>query len=186
MGMPPGFSSKIKRLIPILSVIIPFSLSYQYPQQSIVRNAAPLARHTIHTYQPVARRNSISALRIFHNQKSDRFSRTSVEYTKARQGSTVVSLSSSGNDEGTKSTVQSIFSLAVPALASLAIDPLMTLADTAFVGRTATNSNALAGMGSAAALLTFSCYLFNFLCTATTPLVASCRTSGDENGVLVV
>ena len=34
-------------------------------------------------------------------------------------------------------------------------------------------------MGSAAALLTFSFYLFNFFCTATTPLVASQRASGN-------
>lgn len=38
----------------------------------------------------------------------------------------------------------------------------------------------LAGMGSAAALLTFSFYLFNFLCTATTPLVATERAAGRE------
>ena len=61
-----------------------------------------------------------------------------------------------------------------------------TLADTAFVGRTATDSSSLAGTGSAAALLTFSFYLFNFLCTVTTPLVSQRRASGDINGAIVV
>ena len=72
------------------------------------------------------------------------------------------------------------------ALGSLLIDPLLTLADTAFVGRFSESANELAGMGSAAALLTFSFYLFNFLCSATTPLVASKRASGDEDGALAV
>jgi Na+-driven multidrug efflux pump len=62
----------------------------------------------------------------------------------------------------------------------------MTLADTAFVGRTATNADALAGVGSAAALLTFSFYLFNFLCTVTTPLVSQRRASGDERGAVEI
>ena len=71
-----------------------------------------------------------------------------------------------------KTTGQKILELAVPAAGALLIDPLMTLADTAFVGRFSDNADQLAGMGSAAALLMFSFYLFNFLCTATTPLVS--------------
>mmetsp|Transcript_12734 Transcript_12734/g.19209 ORF Transcript_12734/g.19209 Transcript_12734/m.19209 type:complete len:638 (-) Transcript_12734:395-2308(-) len=86
-----------------------------------------------------------------------------------------------GNDIGNQ-----ILSLAIPALAGLAIDPLMTLADTAFVGRFSTDSSALAGMGSAAALLTFSFYIFNFLCTATTPLVSRRRATKDEAGAVSV
>ena len=93
---------------------------------------------------------------------------------------------STSNDLEEKTTGQAILSLAVPALASLAIDPLMTLADTAFVGRYATSPNALAGMASASSLLIFSFYIFNFLCTATTPIVASRRSSGDEQGALTV
>jgi Na+-driven multidrug efflux pump len=54
------------------------------------------------------------------------------------------------------------------------------------VGRTSTNADALAGMGSAAALLTFSFYLFNFLCTVTTPLVSQRRAAGDDNGAVEV
>jgi Na+-driven multidrug efflux pump len=86
----------------------------------------------------------------------------------------------------TQNTGKAILSLAIPALAGLAIDPLMTLADTAFVGKTATNADALAGVGSAAALLTFSFYLFNFLCTVTTPLVSQRRASGDDRGAVEI
>jgi putative MATE family efflux protein len=84
------------------------------------------------------------------------------------------------------STGQQILSLAVPALGALLIDPLMTLADTAFVGRFATTTDALAGMGSAAALLNFFFYLFGFFCTATTPLVSSRRSAGLESEAVSV
>ncbi len=83
-----------------------------------------------------------------------------------------------------KSTGQKILDLSVPALGALLIDPLLTIADTAFVGRYSDSANQLAGMGSAAALLTFSFYLFNFLCTATTPLVSAKRSSGKEDDAL--
>jgi putative MATE family efflux protein len=80
-----------------------------------------------------------------------------------------------------------ILELAIPALGALLIDPLLTLADTAFVGRFSTDPPyELAGMGSATALLTFSFYIFNFLCTATTPLVASKRASGRETEAVAV
>lgn len=83
---------------------------------------------------------------------------------------------------------QKILNLALPALVALAIDPLMTIADTAFVGRySAPNDpDPLAGLGSAAALLVFSFYVFNFLATATSPLVANRRASGDEAGAIQV
>lgn len=90
-----------------------------------------------------------------------------------------------GEDEN-ENIGEGILSLAIPALAGLAIDPLMNLVDTAFVGRTATNADALAGVGSATAILTFSFYLFNFLCTVTTPLVSQRRASGDENGAIEI
>jgi putative MATE family efflux protein len=84
-------------------------------------------------------------------------------------------------------TGRRILELAIPALGALLIDPLLTLADTAFVGRFSTDPPyELAGMGSATALLTFSFYIFNFLCTATTPLVASKRASGREAEALAV
>lgn len=94
--------------------------------------------------------------------------------------------SAEANDNQKPSTGQAILGLAIPALGALLIDPLMTLADTVFVGRYAENADALAGMGSAAALLTSTFFVFNFLCTATTPLVAKKRGEGDENGALTL
>lgn len=96
------------------------------------------------------------------------------------------SSSNEDDDDGSPSTGQTILELAIPAAAALLIDPLMTLADTVFVGRFSDTADQLAGMGSAAALLTFSFYLFNFLCTATTPLVASKRASGQEQDAIAV
>ena len=92
----------------------------------------------------------------------------------------------------TITTRQKILDLAIPAAGALLIDPLMTLVDTVFVGRFTTMEDGitssttaaaapLSGMGSAAALLTFTFYLFNFLCTTTTPLVALKRSSGYES-----
>ena len=83
-------------------------------------------------------------------------------------------------------TGKKILDLSIPALGALLIDPLLTLADTAFVGRFSESANELAGMGSAAALLTFSFYVFNFLCTATTPLVSSKRAAGKETEAMAV
>jgi Na+-driven multidrug efflux pump len=101
------------------------------------------------------------------------------------------------------STGQKILDLAIPAAGALLIDPLMTLVDTAFVGRftivtaasdgssaaaaaAVTAAAPLAGMGSAAALLTFGFYLCNFLCTATTPLVARERASGRPDQAIIL
>ena len=83
---------------------------------------------------------------------------------------------------------QQILNLAIPALISLAIDPLMTIADTAFVGRYSPPNDPypLAGLGSAAALLVFAFYVFNFLATATAPLVAKRRAMNDEAGATYV
>jgi putative MATE family efflux protein len=112
-------------------------------------------------------------------------------YAEPTELDTLLPESSSSNDENRpadtpsttqatpKSTGQAILDLAIPAAGALLIDPLMTLADTAFVGHYSTDAFPLAGMGSAAALLTFSFYLFNFLCTATTPLVGSKRAAGQ-------
>lgn len=89
-------------------------------------------------------------------------------------------------DVNKQSTGQKILNLAVPAGAALLIDPLMTLADTAFVGRFSDSPVQLAGMGSAVPVLTFSFYLFNFLCTATTPLVAKSRAAGKDEEAAAV
>ena len=79
-----------------------------------------------------------------------------------------------------------ILSIAIPALLGLAIDPLMTLVDTAFIGKTSTSADALAGVGSASGLLTFSFYMFSFLTTVTTPLVSERRAAGNESGAITI
>jgi Na+-driven multidrug efflux pump len=101
----------------------------------------------------------------------------------------------------TASTASLIFGLAIPALVGEIIDPLLTLADTVFVGRFASSSSStkalvlldpsssqtveaaslLAGLGSASAILSFSFYLFNFLCTATAPLISRARAEAEQN-----
>lgn len=63
-----------------------------------------------------------------------------------------------------------ILALAIPALGALAIDPLLTLADTAFVARLGTNE--LAALGVDTAILGFAFFAFNFLSYVVTPLVA--------------
>jgi putative MATE family efflux protein len=103
--------------------------------------------------------------------------------------SITTSLLAARNQESSQeysSTGAAVLDLAIPALGALLIDPLMTLADTAFVGRYSDTPDALAGMGSAAALLTFSFYLFGFLTKVTTPLVSSQRASGKETEAIAV
>jgi hypothetical protein len=76
-------------------------------------------------------------------------------------------------------TDREILGLAVPALGSLAIDPLLTLADTAFVARLGTVE--LAALGVDAAILSLAFFAFNFLSFVTTPLVAKSLGRGDAN-----
>lgn len=71
-----------------------------------------------------------------------------------------------------------ILGLAVPALGALAADPLLSLVDTAFVGRI--GSQALAALAIDVAIFGFVFAVFNFLAYATTPLVAAARARGDE------
>lgn len=70
-----------------------------------------------------------------------------------------------------------ILALAVPALGALAIDPLLTLADTAFVARLGTIE--LAALGVDAAILTLAFFAFNFLSFVLTPLVAKALGKGE-------
>lgn len=76
------------------------------------------------------------------------------------------------------STDRAILGLAVPALGALAIDPLLTLADTAFVARLGTIE--LAALGVDTALLGFAFFAFNFLAYVTTPLVARSLGRGQR------
>lgn len=76
------------------------------------------------------------------------------------------------------STDKAILALAVPALGALAIDPLLTLADTAFVARLGTTE--LAALGVDTAILGFAFFAFNFLAYVTTPLVARAIGRGEK------
>lgn len=71
----------------------------------------------------------------------------------------------------------SIAALAIPAVLALAADPLLQVVDTVFVGQAGADS--LAALGVNSALFTFSFVIFNFLATATTPLVATAISGGD-------
>jgi MATE family multidrug resistance protein len=79
----------------------------------------------------------------------------------------------------TKGLNRSILRLAVPALGALAIDPLLTLVDTAFVARLGVTQ--LAALGVDTAILGFAFFGFNFLAYATTPLVAQALGRGDTD-----
>jgi Na+-driven multidrug efflux pump len=96
------------------------------------------------------------------------------------------SLSSSSSSSGlfgdnNSSIEAAIWSLALPAFIGEVIDPLLGLVDTAFIGHFSAGdgSAALAGVGSATALLNFSFFVFNFLTAVTTPLVASRRAANQ-------
>jgi len=71
-----------------------------------------------------------------------------------------------------------ILRLAVPALGALAADPLVSLVDTAFVGRLGSTELGALGVNTAVFALSFA--LFNFLAYGTTPLVAAAWGRGDR------
>lgn len=76
-------------------------------------------------------------------------------------------------------TDKEILGLAIPALGALAIDPLLTLADTAFVARLGTVD--LAALGVDTAILGFAFFAFNFLAYVVTPLVARALGRGGPD-----
>lgn len=80
---------------------------------------------------------------------------------------------------------RAIVALALPALGSLAADPVLSLVDTAFVGRL--GAIPLAALAIDTALFAFAFSIFNFLAYATTPMVAQARGRGDiaESGLIV-
>ena len=63
----------------------------------------------------------------------------------------------------------SIAALAIPALGTELIDPLLSACDTAFVGRI--GPEPLAGVGIASSVFTYTFLFFNFLSTASSPLI---------------
>ena len=72
-----------------------------------------------------------------------------------------------------------ILALAVPALGALAADPLVSIVDTAFVGRLGVVPLAALGVNTAVFSLAF--VVFNFLAYGTTPLVARAVGRGDRD-----
>lgn len=70
-----------------------------------------------------------------------------------------------------------ILTLALPALGALAADPLVSLVDTAFIGRLGTEP--LASLGVAVAVFGIAFALANFLPYGATPLIADASARGD-------
>lgn len=70
-----------------------------------------------------------------------------------------------------------ILALAVPALGALAVDPLVTIIDTAFVGRLGVVP--LAALGIDASIFSLAFVVFNFLAYGTTPRVARALGRND-------
>ena len=77
-----------------------------------------------------------------------------------------------------------IFALAIPAVGALAADPLLSLADTAFVARL--GPEALAALGINGAIFGFAFVVFNFLAYVTTPLVARAMGADDRPEAMAV
>ena len=71
-----------------------------------------------------------------------------------------------------------IFRLAVPALGTLAADPVVSLVDTAYVGQL--GKTPLGALGVAVAVFSVSFFLFNFLAYGTTPLIAGAVARDDK------
>jgi len=74
---------------------------------------------------------------------------------------------------------RAIAALAIPALGTLAIDPLISIVDTAWIGRLGTVPLAALAVASAIFAAVFS--IFNFVQAAITPLVAGEVGRGDTN-----
>ena len=75
-----------------------------------------------------------------------------------------------------------ILRLALPALGALLVEPLVSVVDTAFVGRL--GAEPLAALGVTTALFTLFFVVFNFLAYATTPRVAYALGRGDLEGAM--
>lgn len=71
-----------------------------------------------------------------------------------------------------------LFAFAVPALGGLAIDPLVSLVDTAFVGRLGATS--LAALGVNTSLFSLAFFGFNFLAYTTTPMISAALGRGER------
>jgi MATE family multidrug resistance protein len=80
---------------------------------------------------------------------------------------------------GRRAHDRQILALGIPALGALAADPLVSLVDTAFVGRLGTTS--LAALGIDAAIFGLAFFAFNFLAYGVTPLVARAIGAGEAD-----
>eukprot|EP00611_Tribonema_gayanum_P002963 TRINITY_DN12289_c0_g1_i1.p1 TRINITY_DN12289_c0_g1~~TRINITY_DN12289_c0_g1_i1.p1 ORF type:complete len:534 (+),score=153.62 TRINITY_DN12289_c0_g1_i1:110-1711(+) len=69
--------------------------------------------------------------------------------------------------------------IAVPAFATLALEPIMSMVDAAFVGRL--GAAELGGVGIAGMILRFATSMFTFLVASITPIVAASIASGDPD-----
>lgn len=85
-----------------------------------------------------------------------------------------------GGGEG-RASAREIAALALPATLALAADPLLSLVDTALVGRLGTAP--LAALGICSAVFTTVFFLFNFLTYGTTAEVARLRGAGRADEV---
>ena len=83
-----------------------------------------------------------------------------------------------GDGDSPTTILGDIGDLALPALGALALDPLLSLVDTIIVGQT--DSVGLAAIGLNTFVFTFVFYIFNFLSTASAPLIAEKRGAGDR------
>jgi MATE family multidrug resistance protein len=72
-----------------------------------------------------------------------------------------------------------LFAFALPALGGLAIDPLVSLVDTAFIGRL--GAAFLAALGINTSLFSLAFFGFNFLANATTPMISTALGNHDRD-----
>ena len=77
-----------------------------------------------------------------------------------------------------------IFTLAIPALFSMLLDPLMGVVDTAIVGRLGTEP--LAAVGLSTVLYNFSNFIWNFLLYTTTPRIAAAVSRDDKRAISTI
>lgn len=76
-----------------------------------------------------------------------------------------------------KTSARQVLELALPALGALAADPLVSLVDTMFVGRI--DAASLGALGVCSAVFGLAFFVFNFLSTGVTPLVANAVGKDD-------
>jgi hypothetical protein len=74
-----------------------------------------------------------------------------------------------------------IFALAIPAMLSVLLDPVMGIVDTAIVGRLGTEP--LAAVGMSTVIYNFSNFIWNFLLYTTTPRIAAAASRNDKSEV---